>query len=271
MPELPEVETTCSGIRPHITDQMVSDVEIRQFSLRWPITENMAELMVGHKLNLVFRRGKYLLLEFSHGTALIHLGMSGSIRILSRDADPEKHDHFDIVFANGKILRYNDPRRFGAFLWAGEEPLQHKLIASLGVEPLDEVFNADYLYKASRNRKIAVKQFLMNAHLVVGVGNIYANESLFLAGIRPSRAANQISLKRYGRLVVIIKEVLAKAIKQGGTTLKDFSQVDGKPGYFAQSLLVYGRAGEPCFHCDSTLIEIRQSGRSSVFCKQCQS
>jgi formamidopyrimidine-DNA glycosylase len=272
MPELPEVETTCSGIRPHITEQIVSNVVIRQFSLRWPITENMSQLMVGHRLNLVFRRGKYLLLQFSHGTALIHLGMSGSIRILNADPDPDpqKHDHFDIIFANGKLLRYNDPRRFGAFLWAGEQPLEHKLIASLGVEPLDDDFDANYIYKASRNRKIAVKQFVMNAQLVVGVGNIYANESLFLAGIRPTRPANQVSLARYGRLVNIIKQVLAKAIKQGGTTLKDFNQVDGKPGYFAQSLLVYGRAGETCTQCDSILIEIRQSGRSSVFFNQFQ-
>ena len=273
MPELPEVETTCSGIRPHVIEQMVTDVVIRQFSLRWPITENMPELMIGHRLNLVFRRGKYLLLEFSHGTALIHLGMSGSMRILNADSGSgaEKHDHFDIKFGNGKVLRYNDPRRFGAFLWAGDEPLQHKLIANLGVEPLDDAFDANYLYKASRNRKIAVKQFVMNAQLVVGVGNIYANESLFLAGIRPTRAANQISLARYSRLVFIIKEVLTKAIKQGGTTLKDFNQVDGKPGYFAQSLLVYGRAGENCTQCNTTLIEIRQSSRSSVFCNQCQS
>ena len=167
-------------------------------------------------------------------------------------------------------MRFNDPRRFGAFLWAGVEPLKHKLLENLGVEPLDDDFHADYLYKASRNRKVAIKQFIMDAKLVVGVGNIYANEALFQAGIRPTRPANQISHKRYQRFVSIIKEVLSKAIERGGTTLKNFNQVDGKPGYFAQQLAVYGRTGEPCIQCGETLTEIRQTGRSSVFCKQCQ-
>lgn len=270
MPELPEVETTRQGILPHIKDQTVTSVQIRQYSLRWPITENMVQLISGKKLNNVNRRGKYLLLEFDHGSAFIHLGMSGSIRILGSDTVADKHDHFDICFSNGKLLRYNDPRRFGAFLWAGEIPLQHKLLAKLGVEPLGNEFDANTLFKASRKRKIAIKQFIMDSHVVVGVGNIYANEALFQAGINPSRQACRISLKRYQTLVDVIKNVLCKAIEQGGTTLKDFNQVDGKPGYFTQSLNVYGRAGQECMQCAGRLVEIRQSGRSTVFCKHCQ-
>lgn len=271
MPELPEVETTRCGILPHITKSRVVKVAIRQPRLRWPITENMQQILANTTLNDVLRRGKYLLLEFEHGTALLHLGMSGSVTILDTDIAACKHDHFDIQFDNGKILRYNDPRRFGAFLWAGTEPYQHKLLASLGVEPLENDFNAEYIYSASRKRKTNVKQFIMDAHLVVGVGNIYANEALFQAGIHPARQANRISHARYQRLVIVIKKVLNEAIKQGGTTLKDFNQVDGKPGYFSQSLSVYGRAGQPCMKCQHPLQEIRQSGRSSVFCKQCQS
>jgi len=270
MPELPEVETTCRGIAPHLEGQQVVALTIRQSKLRWPIPSDMEKLLVNHTLLNVSRRGKYILLGFNHGSAMIHLGMSGSMRILNFNGDVAKHDHFDIKFSNGKYLRYNDPRRFGAFLWAGEKPLQHKLLANLGVEPLEADFHADYIYKASRNRKVAIKQFIMDGHLVVGVGNIYANEALFQAGIKPSRAANQVSFKRYQRLVDIIKVVLDKAIKQGGTTLNDFSQVDGKPGYFAQELKVYGRAGEKCVNCETILVEIRQSSRSSVFCKNCQ-
>ncbi|MCP3674941.1 MAG: bifunctional DNA-formamidopyrimidine glycosylase/DNA-(apurinic or apyrimidinic site) lyase [Gammaproteobacteria bacterium] len=270
MPELPEVETTRQGILPHIKDQTVTVVQIRQSKLRWPITENMVQLISGKKLNNVGRRGKYLILEFDHGSAFIHLGMSGSIRILGVDAVVDKHDHFDICFSNGKLLRYNDPRRFGAFLWAGEIPFEHKLLAKLGVEPLGNEFDADMLFKASRNRKVAIKQFIMNSHIVVGIGNIYANEALFQAGIHPSRQACRISLKRYQRLVDVIKKVLNEAIEQGGTTLKDFNQVDGKPGYFAQSLNVYGRAGQACLQCTRRLAEIRQSGRTTVFCMHCQ-
>jgi len=271
MPELPEVETTRRGIIPHICQQKVQKVDIRKYDLRWPITANMPDLLTGETLNDISRRGKYLLLEFAHGTALIHLGMTGSMRILDTDKVPDKHDHFDLHFANGKILRYNDPRRFGAFLWAGADPYQHKLMQSLGVEPLTDDFNADFIYQASRTRKTAVKQFVMDAHLVVGVGNIYANEALFMAGIHPKRAADKISYKRYKLLTTCIKDVLQRAIKQGGTTLQDFSQVDGKPGYFTQQLQVYGRAGEPCNNCGEALKEIRQAGRSSVFCKNCQS
>ena len=270
MPELPEVETTRRGINAHINDQKVATVIIRQAKLRWPITENMAQLLENKILKTVARRGKYLLLEFEHGTALIHLGMSGSIRILDAASKEKKHDHFDIIFTNGKLLRYNDPRRFGAFIWAGSDPYQHKLLAKLGVEPLDDAFDSASIYKASRKKKIAIKQFIMDSHIVVGVGNIYANESLFLAGIHPLRQANQISCQRYQQLVLVIKQVLQKAINNGGTTLKDFNQVDGKPGYFSQLLNVYGRAGQQCKVCQQILVEIRLSGRSTVFCKVCQ-
>ena len=257
MPELPEVETTLRGITPHICEQKVTEVTIRQYKLRWAIPENMQQLLVGEILNKITRRGKYLLLEFDKGTAMIHLGMSGSMRIYNTATEAGKHDHFDIEFNNGKTLRYNDPRRFGAFLWAGTEPYKHKLLSSLGVEPLGIDFDVDYIFKASRVRNIAIKKFIMDAKLVVGVGNIYANEALHLAGIHPNRSANQISKIRYQRLVLTIKDVLEKAIKQGGTTLNDFSQVDGKPGYFAQSLNVYGRSGQACYKCASVLKEIR--------------
>jgi len=270
MPELPEVETTRRGIEPHIVGHSVVKVTIRQPRLRWPIDPNMPDLITARKLLDVQRRGKYLLLEFESGTTLLHLGMSGSVRIIDSDSSVGKHDHFDIEFSNGKILRYNDPRRFGAFVWAGKEPFEHQLIARLGVEPLSDAFNGKMIYALSRNRKVAIKQFIMNAQMVVGIGNIYANEALFLSGIRPTRAANRISLSRYIRFVTVIKSVLSQAIKQGGTTLKDFNQVDGKPGYFAQQLNVYGEAGKPCPSCGELLREIRQSGRSTVFCKQCQ-
>ena len=271
MPELPEVETTRQGIYPHIHQQKVMNVILRRRDLRWPIPENMPQLIEGNLLLDIKRRGKYLLMEFESGTALLHLGMSGSISILESDITPGKHDHVDLGFSNGKLLRFNDPRRFGAFLWAGKDPLNHKLLVNLGYEPFDQAFNAQYIYQVGKKKKIAVKQFIMDSKLVVGVGNIYANESLYLAGIHPARAANRISLKRYERLVSTIKMVLAKAIEQGGTTLKDFTQVDGRPGYFSQALHVYGKAGHPCTKCKTLLSEIRQSGRSSVFCKNCQS
>jgi len=271
MPELPEVETTRRGIIPHIKQQQIVKVIIRRYDLRWPVPENMSARLENKILLNILRRGKYLLFKFEHGTALVHLGMSGSMKILQEENKTEKHDHFDLHFSNGVILRFNDPRRFGAFLWAGKKPLNHKLLINLGLEPLDEGFDADYCYQAAKNRKLAVKQFIMDAKLVVGVGNIYANEALFLAGIHPGRSADCISYNGYKKLVSVIKKVLTKAIEQGGTTLQDFTQVDGKPGYFTQSLNVYGRAGQPCPKCEELLSEIRQSGRSSVFCNNCQS
>lgn len=269
MPELPEVETTRRGILPYIDQQTVLEVVVRQPKLRWLVPEEI-QAMKGELIQSVRRRGKYILLETSKGTALIHLGMSGSLRVLDVGTEVEKHDHVDIVFNNGKLIRLRDPRRFGSVLWTTKNPLKHKLIKSLGPEPLDIDFNVDYLFQRSRGRKVSIKQFIMNGHVVVGVGNIYACESLFKAGISPKALAGKVSKKRYEKFVEIIKEVLAAAIEQGGTTLKDFVQAEGNPGYFQQQLNVYGRAGEPCLVCDSIVKQIKQGQRSTFYCGKCQ-
>lgn len=269
MPELPEVETTRRGIKPYIDQQTVSEVIVRQPKLRWPVPPEIHQ-MEGQLVESVKRRGKYILLETITGTALIHLGMSGSLRIVEAGADVEKHDHVDIVLTTGKSVRLRDPRRFGAFLWTTQNPLKHKLIRSLGPEPLTDDFNADYLYQVSRGRSMSIKQFIMNGHVVVGVGNIYACESLFMSGISPKWAAGKVSKSRYDRLVDEIKTVLANAIEQGGTTLKDFIQVEGSPGYFKQELNAYGRAGEPCFNCQAPIKQITQGQRSTFYCAKCQ-
>ena len=271
MPELPEVETTRRGIEPHILHGVVSDVIIRQKQLRWPIPTAIKPGLIGQHINQVSRRGKYLLLHTDNGTAIIHLGMSGSLRIVDAATSVRKHDHVDITFNNGKTLRLHDPRRFGALLWTKKNPEQHELLKNLGPEPLDDVFSADYLYATSRTRKSAIKSFIMNSHIVVGVGNIYANEALFLAGISPKRRADKISLPSYEKLVTAIKQVLAAAIKQGGTTLRDFVREDGQPGYFQQTLNVYGKAGVPCPRCGAPIKQFRQQQRSSYYCTQCQS
>ena len=269
MPELPEVETTRRGIKPYIDQQIVSEVIVRQPKLRWPIPPEIHQ-MEGQLVESVTRRGKYILLETITGTALIHLGMSGSLRIVEAGADVEKHDHVDIILTTGKAIRLRDPRRFGAFLWTTLNPLKHKLIRSLGPEPLTDDFSADYLYQASRGRSMSIKQFIMNGHVVVGVGNIYACESLFMSGISPKWAAGKVSKVRYQKLVDEIKIVLAKAIEQGGTTLQDFVQVEGSPGYFKQELNAYGRAGKPCFTCQSPIKQITQGQRSTFYCSKCQ-
>lgn len=270
MPELPEVETTRLGIEPHILGQIVSQVVVRQPQLRWTIPDDLAQRLLGHRIAAVKRRGKYLLLEIGGGNLLIHLGMSGSLRILPADTPASKHDHVDIQFQHGQLMRFHDPRRFGCMLWLEQSPFDHKLLHSLGPEPLEVEFNADYLCELSRGRKAPVKTFIMDSHVVVGVGNIYANEALFMAGIHPRRAAGRISLQRYRLLVDAIKKVLANAIAAGGTTLRDFTNSSGNPGYFKQSLFVYGRAGEPCKNCSTILKDLRLGGRSSVYCKQCQ-
>lgn len=279
MPELPEVETTCRGILPYIEQQLVAKVIVRQPKLRWAIPPEIHE-MEGAIIQSVKRRGKYILLETvlqknKHekqvATAIIHLGMSGSLRVVDVDLPSEKHDHFDIVFDNGKVLRLRDPRRFGAVLWTRNNPLKHKLLRSLGPEPLEKDFNPDYLYQQSRGRSVSIKQFIMNAHIIVGVGNIYACESLFKAGISPKRLAGKTSSTRYQKLVLMIKDVLAQAIEQGGTTLRDFVQVEGNPGYFQQELFVYGRAGQPCRICGGLIKQIKQGQRSTFYCSKCQS
>lgn len=269
MPELPEVEVCRLGISPHIVNNEVTQVIVRNSQLRWPIPDDVNQL-TGLKVNAVERRAKYLLVRFDTGTLLLHLGMSGTIRVIDKIVPIAKHDHFELVFANGTVLRLNDPRRFGAVLWLDKHQDTQGLLTKLGPEPLSDDFCYDYLYNKAQNRKVPIKTFLMNNHIVVGVGNIYANEALFLAGILPTTAAGNISKERYNRLTDIIKQVLSAAIEQGGTTLKDFTQADGRPGYFAQSLFVYGRAGQVCLTCKEKLLEIRQSNRSSVYCPNCQ-
>lgn len=268
MPELPEVETTRRGIEPHALKRTVKAAHVREGRLRWPVPENLNEIIAGAKITACRRRAKYLLIDTDRGTLMVHLGMSGSFRVMPADAPALFHDHIDIELDNGTCLRYNDPRRFGSFHWLQSD--DHELLNHLGPEPLSDAFSAKYLYERSRNRKTSIKQFLMDGKVVVGVGNIYANEALFIAGIRPDRAAGKVSLVRYEKLVVAVKTILAGAIEQGGTTLRDFVGGDGKPGYFAQQLLVYGRGGQLCKQCKGKLKEIRQNNRATVFCTVCQ-
>ena len=270
MPELPEVETTCRGITPHIIGQTVKQVIIRQPNLRWPVPDALGLALTGLCIQSVSRRAKYLLLSTSAGTVLLHLGMSGSLRVVSKDQSIGKHDHIDFIFNDETVLRFNDPRRFGAVLWTTEPVTEHQLLKDLGPEPLLADFNGQLLYARARNRKIAVKSFIMDSHIVVGVGNIYANEALFMAGIHPTRQAGKVSLVHYQRLADCIRLVLNKAIEQGGTTLRDFVNEAGKPGYFQQQLNVYGRTGLPCVSCQQALTEIRIANRSTVFCAVCQ-
>lgn len=270
MPELPEVETTRRGIAPHIEGKSVVSVILRHSQLRWPIPCDLHTVLHERTLHRVHRRAKYLLLEFTHGHLIIHLGMSGSLRIVTPETRIQKHDHVDLLFDENTCLRYHDPRRFGAILWTVNTPEQHVLLNKLGPEPLDDIFNGEYLLTLGQKRKKNIKSFIMDNHIVVGVGNIYANEALFKTGIRPTRLVSDISLKEYKALSKNIKQILAGAIAQGGTTLRDFVGGDGKPGYFAQQLFVYGRSGEDCKVCGTTLEEIRQQQRISVFCPQCQ-
>ena len=270
MPELPEVETTRRGIEPHVINQTIEAIAIRQRALRWPIPRQLEQKARNQKIESVDRRGKYLLLTLGNGTIIIHLGMSGSLRICSQDMPVEKHDHVDFIFSNHMILRLRDPRRFGAVLWTAASPAKHKLLSSLGPEPLQDDFNASYLYACTRKRTASIKSVIMNSHIVVGVGNIYACESLFLANINPKRKAGSLSLARYEKLVSAIKQILAESITQGGTTLRDFSREHGQPGYFKQQLLVYGRAGEPCAVCGNTIKQINQQQRSTFYCTKCQ-
>lgn len=270
MPELPEVETTKRGIIPHLIAQSVIEVVVRQHQLRWRIPGNLMIDLPGQRIHDVTRRGKYLLIHVEKGVIIIHLGMSGHLRILPADAIGQKHDHVDILLSNNYMLRYTDPRRFGAVLWTTENPFSHPLLISLGPEPLSKEFTGAYLFQEAQNRKIAVKLFIMDSHNIVGVGNIYANEALFLAGINPAQPVNKISLQKYQLLAQSIKKVLSAAIKSGGTTLRNFFGSEGKPGYFKQKLYVYGRAGEKCKKCESILKEIRLGQRSTVFCPKCQ-
>ena len=269
MPELPEVEVSRQGIAPYLEHAQITKIVVRNAQLRWPVPMALQDA-VNCTVTSVRRRAKYLLLETEKGTIIIHLGMSGSLRVLDSSVAVEKHDHVDIVLNSGKCLRLNDPRRFGSVLWQVGDVLEHKLLASLGPEPLTDDFTAQRLFDRSRSRKMPVKSFLMDNHIVVGVGNIYANEALFSAGINPKRAAGNVSLQRYQVLVAEVKQVLAKAIAQGGTTLKDFTQTDGKPGYFVQELQVYGKAGKPCPKCGEELKAVKIGQRNTIYCAQCQ-
>ena len=270
MPELPEVETTLRGLSPHLTGQRIQQVIIRNPHLRWPIPDNLPGILRGQTIHKLQRRAKYLLLECDSGTLILHLGMSGSLRVLPALILPEKHDHFDLQLANGTLMRLRDPRRFGAVLWHEGDITQHPLLARLGPEPLQDDFNAAYLYRATRKRSAAIKQVIMDSHVVVGVGNIYASESLFHAGIRPQLAAAKLSVPRCARLVQTIRDTLSASIAQGGSTLRDFVDSNGKPGYFQQSYAVYGRTGEPCRACGTAIKQIVQGQRSTFYCPGCQ-
>ncbi|BAU71912.1 bifunctional DNA-formamidopyrimidine glycosylase/DNA-(apurinic or apyrimidinic site) lyase [Metapseudomonas furukawaii] len=269
MPELPEVETTRRGIAPYLEGQRVSRVIVRERRLRWPIPEDLDVRLSGQLILRVERRAKYLLLGAEAGTLISHLGMSGSLRLVEAGLAAGKHEHVDIELESGMALRYTDPRRFGALLWS-QDPLNHELLRHLGPEPLTDLFDGDRLFQLSRGRSMAVKPFIMDNAVVVGVGNIYASEALFAAGIDPRREAGSISRARYLKLAEAIKRILAQAIECGGTTLRDFVGGDGKPGYFQQELWVYGRGGEFCRQCGSTLREIRLGQRASVYCPRCQ-
>ena len=269
MPELPEVETSRRGIAPYIVGEQIDGIVIRDRRLRWPISTDIDQQLPGATIDSVGRRAKYLLLNTRSGTAILHLGMSGSVFIVERDAPAGVHDHFDIELASGKSLRFRDPRRFGSLHWT-DDAEQHWLLKKLGPEPLSSDFSGDYLWAKSRGRRVGIKQFIMNAAIVVGVGNIYASESLFLSGIHPRRAAGRIALCRYELLARTIKEVLEKSIRAGGTTLRDFYGGDGEAGYFQQELEVYGRDGEPCLRCERPVSVIVLGQRSTYYCKNCQ-
>jgi len=269
MPELPEVETLRRQLEPQIKNQLISKVVVRQSQLRWSITRNLTAKLQGQIVRSVNRRGKYLLLGTDNGSLIIHLGMSGSLRILPKNYPIKKHDHVDIIFSNGYGLRFNDPRRFGAILWS-RDPLKHKLLANLGPEPLTTNFNSEYLCNRSRHRKVAIKPFIMDSHIVTGIGNVYANEALFCAGINPRCQVGKISKQRYAILAKCIKKILHAAIKKNGTTFRDFISSNGEPGQFAPRLKVYGRGSMLCTKCGTKLREIKLRQRSTVYCPKCQ-
>jgi formamidopyrimidine-DNA glycosylase len=270
MPELPEVETTRRGIEALIINKVVDSVKIHNAALRWPVSQELKTRLPGQKVGAVGRRSKYLLFTFEAGSMILHLGMTGHLRIDSSLAERRKHDHVEIVFTDGTAMRYNDSRRFGSILWTEEDPLQHMRLAELGPEPFSCAFDAAYLYKRSRTRKIAIKPFLMDAHVVVGVGNIYASEALFRARISPLKPAGKVSKASCERLVEAVTIILKEAIAAGGTTIRDFANSEGKPGYFKQELRVYGRAGQKCTSCDTLIRQIRLGQRSTFYCPGCQ-
>jgi formamidopyrimidine-DNA glycosylase len=270
MPELPEVETTRRGVAPHVERQKVTAVRVYDHRLRWPVPRDLPRRLVGRRVDRVDRRSKYLLFRIGADTLLVHMGMTGSLRVFTEAPPKEAHDHVDLEFANGVVLRYRDPRRFGAMLWSPGTAAQHRLLARLGVEPFSAEFDADYLYRATRGRRAAIKLVLMDSHVVVGVGNIYANESLFRAGIRPDRAARRIGRIRLGRLAVAVRDTLTEAIAKGGSTLRDYVDSRGEPGYFQLEYYVYGRKDEPCRVCGTPIRMRRLGARATYYCPRCQ-
>jgi formamidopyrimidine-DNA glycosylase len=269
MPELPEVETARRGLAPHLEGRRVAAVVLRRPDLRWPIPPEVARLLPGQRIAAVRRRAKYLLLDTDAGSALLHLGMSGSLRVLPADTPVGAHDHVDLALEDARVLRFNDPRRFGCLLWQAPGDV-HPLLRELGPEPFDDAFDADYLFALSRGRKAPVKTFLMDQRVVVGVGNIYVAEALFAAGVSPLRAAGRVSRERYARICAEIRRILHYAIARGGTTLRDFLSPDGAPGYFEQELAAYGRGGEPCPRCGRPLKHAMVGQRATVWCGHCQ-
>ncbi len=270
MPELPEVEVIRRGIVSHLEGHRIVGATIRNPNLRWPVPYDLGNTLCGLEISKVMRRGKYLLFDCGKGTLILHLGMSGSLRLLSATSPPQKHDHVDLVLDNEMILRLRDPRRFGAILWASGDVMHHPLLAQLGPEPLAPAFNGNLIYQKTRGRSASIKEVLMNSRIVVGIGNIYASEALFLAGINPMTAAGRIGLSRYEKLVQAIKKTLNLAIEAGGSSLRDFVNSDGKPGYFQQQYWVYRRTGQPCRKCGAPITQIRQGQRSSFYCPRCQ-
>lgn len=270
MPELPEVETTRRGVERHVVGQRVSDILVYDRRLRWPVPEKLPELLRGQLIRSLTRRSKYLLFGFDHGTLVVHFGMTGSLRIHHKPPARQLHDHVDMVFSDGSVLRYRDPRRFGAMLWVTGDAHGHPLLRDLGPEPFDNAFSGRLLWTRTRGRTAAVKAALMDNHLVVGVGNIYANEALFRAGIRPGRRAGTVSLARMDRLADGVRAVLTEAIAKGGSTLRDYVDSEGKPGYFQLGYFVYGRTGEPCRVCGTPLRSAMIGQRNSFWCPRCQ-
>jgi formamidopyrimidine-DNA glycosylase len=270
MPELPEVEITRRGLEPHLTGRSIRAAVIRHQGLRWGVAADLPQRVAGLTIESVRRRGKYLILDCGAGALIIHLGMSGSFRVLTYLPSPGPHDHFDLVLDNDFVIRLRDPRRFGCVLWFDGDPLQHPLLAHLGPEPLSPDFNGAALYRETRNRSAAIKQVLMDSHVVAGVGNIYANEALFRAAIRPQTAARRVGLQRCSRLVLSVQETLKLALQAGGSSLRDFFDSNGNTGYFQNQRLVYDREGEPCFRCGAEIRLLRQGARSSYYCARCQ-
>lgn len=270
MPELPEVETTRRGVAPHVERQKVTAVRIYDHRLRWPVPRDLPRRLIGRRVERVDRRSKYLLFRVGNDTLLVHMGMTGSLRVFTEAPPREAHDHIDLEFANGVVLRYRDPRRFGAMLWSPAAAGEHRLLARLGVEPFAPEFDGEYLFRATRGRRAAIKLALMDSHIVVGVGNIYANESLFRAGIRPDRPAHRVARVRLARLAMAVRDTLAEAIAKGGSTLRDYVDSRGEPGYFQLEYYVYGRQGDPCRICGTPIRMRRLGGRATYYCVKCQ-